>query len=152
MLSISQIDQKIDMEWPLTVIDHNGRKDKVYLKKGEMVVYESAKVMHGRQFYLDGDYYENLFIQRRIFACYLQSYTQQYISFSQCLMDETPSVDFGSGFSLDGDNSKLSKIISRRKEHMLRYNHAHYNFFKLFSDNAIACSSLCDFKTNKVEE
>ena len=62
MLYISQIDQKVDAEWPLTVIDHNGRKDKVYLKKGEMVLYESAKVMHGRQFHLDGDFFENLFI------------------------------------------------------------------------------------------
>ena len=62
MLYISQIDQKVDVEWPLTVIDHNGRKDKVDLKKGEMVVYESAKVMHGRQFHLDGDFFENLFI------------------------------------------------------------------------------------------
>ena len=62
ILSKSQIDQKVDTEWPLTVIDHNGRKDKVYLKKGEMVLYESAKVIHGRQFHLDGDFFENLFI------------------------------------------------------------------------------------------
>ena len=59
---ILQIDQKVDNEWPLTVIDHKGKKDKIYLKKGEMVVYESAKVIHGRQFPLDGDYFENLFI------------------------------------------------------------------------------------------
>ena len=39
---ISQIDQKVDAEWPLTVIDHNGTKDKVYLKKAEMVVYEGG--------------------------------------------------------------------------------------------------------------
>ena len=60
--SISQIDQKVDTEWPLTVIDHKGRKDKVYLKKGEMVLYESAKIIHGRQFPLDGEYFDNLFI------------------------------------------------------------------------------------------
>ena len=59
---ILQIDQKVDNEWPLTVIDHKGKKDKIYLKKGEMVVYESAKIIHGRQFPLDGDYFENLFI------------------------------------------------------------------------------------------
>ena len=46
----------------MTVIDHQGRKEKVYLNPGEMVLYESAKVVHGRQFPLDGDYYENLFI------------------------------------------------------------------------------------------
>ena len=51
MLSISQIDQKVDTEWPLTVIDHNGNKD------------ESAKVIHGRQFHLDGDYFDNEIMQ-----------------------------------------------------------------------------------------
>ena len=59
---ILQIDQKVDTEWPLTVKDHKGKKDKVYLKKGEMVIYESAKIIHGRQFPLNGDYFENLFI------------------------------------------------------------------------------------------
>merc|ERR1712218_100614 len=59
---ILQIDQKVDTEWPLTVIDHKGKKDKVYLKMGEMVIYESAKIIHGRQFPLDGDFFENLFI------------------------------------------------------------------------------------------
>ena len=29
---------------------------------GEMVIYESAKIIHGRQFPLDGDFFENLFI------------------------------------------------------------------------------------------
>ena len=62
---ILQIDQKVDNEWPLTVIDHKGKKDKIYLKKGEMVVYESAKVI-GRQLPLDGDYFENLFIHLTI--------------------------------------------------------------------------------------
>ena len=48
-----------------TVIDYKGGKDKIYLKKGEMVVYESAKVI-GRQLPLDGDYFENLFIHLTI--------------------------------------------------------------------------------------
>ena len=46
----------------MTVIDHEGKKEKIILKPGEMLLYESATVPHGRQFPLDGDYFENLFI------------------------------------------------------------------------------------------
>ena len=44
------------------MIDHEGNKEKIILKPGEMLLYESATVPHGRQFPLDGDYFENLFI------------------------------------------------------------------------------------------
>ena len=37
----------------------------IYLKPGEMLLYESAKVPHGRQFPLEGDYYDNLFVHFR---------------------------------------------------------------------------------------
>ena len=57
-----QIDQKVDQEWPLTFIDHKKKKIKIYLKPGEMLLYESAKNWHGRQFPLDGDFFDNVFI------------------------------------------------------------------------------------------
>ena len=46
----------------MTVIDHHNKREKLYLKPGEMALYESAKILHGRQFPLDGDYFDNLFI------------------------------------------------------------------------------------------
>ena len=52
----------MDEDWPLTVIDHQGRKKKIYLKPGQMLLYESATVPHGRQFPLNGDYFDNIFI------------------------------------------------------------------------------------------
>lgn len=58
-----QIDQKVDEEWPLTIIDHKKNRLKVYLKPGDMLLYESCKVPHGRQFPLNGDYYDNLFVR-----------------------------------------------------------------------------------------
>ena len=61
-LFIKKIDQKVDEDWPLTVVDHAGNKEKIVLKPGEMVLYESATVPHGRQFPLNGDYFENLFV------------------------------------------------------------------------------------------
>ena len=60
--AILQIDQKVDKDWPLTIVDHKGNKVKINLKPGEMVLYESATVPHGRQFPLNGDYYDNLFV------------------------------------------------------------------------------------------
>ena len=57
-----QIDQKVDREWPLTFIDHKKKKIKIYLKPGEMLLYESAKNWHGRQFPLEGDFFDNVFI------------------------------------------------------------------------------------------
>ena len=62
-MTLFQIDQKVDEEWPLTLIDHNKKRAKVYLKPGEMLLYESAKMPHGRQFPFNGDYFDNLFIR-----------------------------------------------------------------------------------------
>ena len=55
----------MDQDWPLTVIDHEGNNDKIVLKPGEMLFYESATIPHGRQFPLKGDYFENLFVHFR---------------------------------------------------------------------------------------
>ena len=57
-----QIDQKVNEEWPLTLIDNKKNRDKVFLKPGEMLLYEGAKMPHGRQFPLNGDYFDNLFV------------------------------------------------------------------------------------------
>lgn len=55
----------MDEEWPLTLIDHKNSRAKVFLKPGEMLVYEGAKMPHGRQFPLNGDFYDNLFVHFR---------------------------------------------------------------------------------------
>ena len=57
-----QVDQKVDKPWPLTVISHLGEKKKIFLNPGEMLLYESAKMPHGRQFPLKGEYYDNLLV------------------------------------------------------------------------------------------
>ncbi len=63
--AILQIDQDVDEEWPLLVVDHKGRKEKIFLKSGEMLLYESAKVPHGRQIPFNGTFYDNIFIHFR---------------------------------------------------------------------------------------
>lgn len=60
--AILQIDQKVDEKWPLNLVDHKGQKKSVSLKPGQMLLYESATVPHGRQFPLNGDFYDNIFV------------------------------------------------------------------------------------------
>ena len=60
--AIMQIDQSVDEDWPLLLVDHSGQKVKVNLRPGEMLFYESAKILHGRQIPLNGTYFDNLFI------------------------------------------------------------------------------------------
>ena len=52
----------MDKNWPLLVIDNQGNKRKVFLEPGEMILYESAKMPHGRQIPLEGEFYDNLFV------------------------------------------------------------------------------------------
>ena len=47
-----------------------------------MVLYESAKVIHGSQFHLDGDYFDNLFIHftiKRDYAKYQAIFEEIWI-------------------------------------------------------------------------
>ena len=52
----------MDKQWPLTFIDHQKKKRKIYLKSGEMLLYESAKNWHGRQFPFEGEFFDNVFV------------------------------------------------------------------------------------------
>ena len=46
----------------MTLKDNEDQKKKIILKPGEMLLYESAKVPHGRQFPLEGEYYDNILV------------------------------------------------------------------------------------------
>ena len=63
--AILQIDQEVNEDWPLTLIDFKNNKKKVILKPGEMILYESAKMPHGRQFPFNGTYFDNIFVHYR---------------------------------------------------------------------------------------
>jgi hypothetical protein len=39
-----------------------GNNVEIFLKPGEMALYESAVVPHGRQFPFNGEFYDNLFV------------------------------------------------------------------------------------------
>ena len=44
------------------MIDLNGNKLELFLEPGDLLLYESAKIFHGRQQPLNGDFYDNLFV------------------------------------------------------------------------------------------
>lgn len=55
--AIIQVAQDVDEPWPLEVYDHSGMAYNITLEPGEMVLYESATVVHGRPFPLKGRSY-----------------------------------------------------------------------------------------------
>jgi len=59
------IDQKVDRPWPLVIEDTQGRRHDVVLRPGEMVLYESRRLLHGRPQPLRGDFYAGVFVHFR---------------------------------------------------------------------------------------
>ena len=59
--AIINVDQEVDEEWPLVIEDNYYRKHQILLKPGEMVFYESARLIHGRPIPLKGKHFANIF-------------------------------------------------------------------------------------------
>ena len=41
-------DTRRSQDWPLLILDHDGNEHNVTMAAGDMVLYESAKLLHGR--------------------------------------------------------------------------------------------------------
>ena len=52
----------MDEPWPLEVYGHDGVATNVTMQVGDMILYESHSVIHGRPFPLQGDLYANIFL------------------------------------------------------------------------------------------
>ena len=59
---IINVDQDVNEDWPIEVYDHAGRAHNVTMKPGDMVLYESSTVLHGRPAPLNGKFYANIFV------------------------------------------------------------------------------------------
>jgi prolyl 4-hydroxylase len=59
--AIINVASEVDEPWPLEVIGHDGRAQNVTMEPGDMVLYESHSVIHGRPFPLKG-WVANLFV------------------------------------------------------------------------------------------
>lgn len=59
--AIINLDQDVNEDWPLVIEDHFYRKHEVTLKPGEVLYYESVKLLHGRPIPLNGVSFANIF-------------------------------------------------------------------------------------------
>ncbi|MFT7531455.1 MAG: prolyl 4-hydroxylase, partial [Gammaproteobacteria bacterium] len=60
--AVLNVDQSVDENWPLAVEDHQCRLHQECLEPGELLLYEGARLTHGRPTALNGEYYANIFI------------------------------------------------------------------------------------------
>jgi len=60
--AIINVAQDVDEPWPLEVYGHDGKAVNVTMEPGDMVLYESHSVLHGRPFPLKGRFMANIFI------------------------------------------------------------------------------------------
>uniref|UniRef100_A0A7R9WPI0 Fe2OG dioxygenase domain-containing protein n=1 Tax=Craspedostauros australis TaxID=1486917 RepID=A0A7R9WPI0_9STRA len=60
--AIVNVAQDVDEDWPIEVYGHDGKAVNVTMEPGDMVLYESGSIIHGRPFPLVGRYYANIFI------------------------------------------------------------------------------------------
>jgi prolyl 4-hydroxylase len=60
--AIINVAQSVEEPWPLEVYDRQGKAVNITLSPGDMVLYESHSLIHGRPFPLVGSYYANIFI------------------------------------------------------------------------------------------
>ena len=49
-------------DWPLIFWDNNGKENKIFMKSGDMLLYESCKCMHGRPIPFEGEFYRNFYL------------------------------------------------------------------------------------------
>merc|ERR1711988_1930931 len=61
--AVIQIAQEVDEDggWPLEVLDDEGNAYEVFLQPGEMVLYEGARLRHGRPMRFQGTEFANIF-------------------------------------------------------------------------------------------
>jgi hypothetical protein len=59
---IIQVAQDIDERWPVEVFGHDGVAYNITMTPGDMVLYESHSILHGRPYPLVGRYYANIFV------------------------------------------------------------------------------------------
>jgi len=60
--AIINVASDLDEPWPLEVYGHDGKAVNVTMEPGDMVLYESHSVLHGRPFPLKGRFVANIFI------------------------------------------------------------------------------------------
>jgi hypothetical protein len=60
--AIINVAQDVEEDWPLEVYGHDGKIYNLTMNPGDVLLYESHSVIHGRPFPLKGKYYANIFV------------------------------------------------------------------------------------------
>jgi hypothetical protein len=77
--AIYQLDQfGMDKPWSLDYVTHQGVAEKVFMKSGDIVLYEGASMLHGRKDALEGDQFTNVFFHFRSPNWYPQVSTRRH--------------------------------------------------------------------------
>ena len=100
----------------MTLIDNEDQKKKIVLKPGEMVLYESAKVPHGRQFPLEGEYYQNILVHFGPMDAIAKSHKSSVKKFQRYLNNKSPQLDNYSGHEIDWYDKEVGWTEDRRKK------------------------------------
>ena len=56
------VDCSLEEPWPLYIEDEEGRPTEVSIEPGEIVLFEGARLKHGRPWPMKGDYYASMFV------------------------------------------------------------------------------------------
>lgn len=64
--AIINVSQDTRSAWPLEIEDHYGRHYHLLLEPGDMVLYEGARLLHGRPLPLEGTQVSNMFVHYKI--------------------------------------------------------------------------------------
>lgn len=59
------VDCSLDAPWPLHIESIDGEVNQIDLEPGELIFYEGTRLVHGRPYPLDGDYYAGVFVHYR---------------------------------------------------------------------------------------
>ncbi len=56
------VDHALDSPWPLHIEDVDGNANQIDIEPGEFVFYEGMRLVHGRPYPLDGEFYAGIFV------------------------------------------------------------------------------------------
>jgi prolyl 4-hydroxylase len=60
--AIINVAQDVEEPWFLEVYDHQGVAHNITMEAGDLVLYESHSIIHGRPFRMKGNFYANIFV------------------------------------------------------------------------------------------
>ena len=119
---IVNVAQDVDEPWPLEIYDRHDRAVNVTMEPGDMVLYESGSLIHGRPFPLKGRSFSNIFIHFQPTGRKLGDKTNDYLDelddfFPPYIVPNSPEIkDWAAknpgGWKKSGPSAPLQQVHS----------------------------------------